>query len=201
MEKRRDRAEYLRAYREKNKDVLKQKAKASRDANKDKINDYAANYRKNNPHKIRKWFENNRDRLRDYNAEYRKENLERLRLRRKTDIQYRISINLRARFRAAFKNKSKTGSAIKELGCSIESFMNHIEGLFLKDMNWENYGTVWTFDHKIPLSRFDLTEYEQVKLACNFQNIQPMYTLDNIRKNNKTEAEFIKYKELCDGNV
>ena len=53
-------------------------------------------------------------------------------------------------------------------------------------MTWENWSyRGWHIDHKTPLDSFDLTKPEQVKMACHFTNLQPMWALDNIKKHNK----------------
>src|SRR3972149_2563436 len=46
------------------------------------------------------------------------------------NIQYRIAENLRSRVGAAIRNKSKKGSAIKDMGCSILELKLHLEKQF-----------------------------------------------------------------------
>lgn len=88
----------------------------------------------------------------------------------------------------AIKKNSKTGSAVRDLGCSIEKFKEHIESLFESGMTWDNYGRYgWHIDHIKPLSKFDLTDSDQVKVACNFKNMKPMWWQDNLSKGNKCD--------------
>jgi hypothetical protein len=49
-------------------------------------------------------------------------------------------------------------------------------------MNWENYGTVWCFEHCYPLSAFNLTNEEELKKAMNWMNIRPYYKIGNNEK-------------------
>ena len=98
-----------------------------------------------------------------------------------SDIQFRLAKVLRSRIRMALKNNQKTGSAIRDLGCSMEELMQHLKGQFQSGMSWKNYGA-WHIDHIVPLSSFDLTNKEQFKKACHFTNLQPLWAEDNITK-------------------
>jgi hypothetical protein len=51
-------------------------------------------------------------------------------------------------------------------------------------MSWANYGE-WHIDHKTPLSSFNLQDREQFLKAVHYTNLQPLWALDNLRKNDK----------------
>tara|TARA_R110000868_G_scaffold66014_6_gene197004 strand:+ start:5682 stop:6254 length:573 start_codon:yes stop_codon:yes gene_type:complete len=106
------------------------------------------------------------------------------RARIESDINYRLAKNLRSRLTSAIKHNSKTGSAIRDLGCDIEFLKNYLESLFTKGMSWNNYGK-WHIDHIKPLANFDLTNREELLKACHYTNLQPLWAIDNIRKSNK----------------
>mgnify|MGYP001607353965 CR=1 FL=1 len=108
--------------------------------------------------------------------------------KRRTDIQFRLAQNLRRRTRGALKNNQKVGSAVFDLGCSIAEFKLHIENKFEPGMTWDNYRK-WHLDHIQPLSLFDLTDRAQFLTACNWQNYQPLWAVDNIRKSGQAGAQ------------
>lgn len=106
--------------------------------------------------------------------------------KRKNDIQYRIASNLRSRLRDAMKNNYKSGSAVRDLWCTIKYLKTYLENKFLPGMTWENYGYCgWHIDHIIPLVGFDLTDRSKVLMACHYTNLQPLWAKDNLIKGAK----------------
>lgn len=105
-------------------------------------------------------------------------------LARKLNPQVSIRDSLRRRLNNALKNKQKSGSAIKDLGCTIVEFMIHIESKFQLGMSWDNYGK-WHIDHIKPLSKFDLTKRAELLEACHYSNLQPLWAKDNLSKGSK----------------
>lgn len=100
------------------------------------------------------------------------------------DINIRIAENLRSRVSRAVKNNLKGGSAVDDLGCSIEELKKHLECQFEEGMSWDNYGE-WHIDHIKPLAKYDLTNKQQFKKAANYKNLQPLWAKDNISKGAK----------------
>lgn len=97
--------------------------------------------------------------------------------------QYKISNILRHRMKTAIKNDQKTGSAIRDLGCTVSFLKNYIQSKFQEGMTWENWSMHgWHLDHIIPLCRFDLTKEDEFKKAAHYTNLQPLWARDNIRK-------------------
>lgn len=57
-------------------------------------------------------------------------------------------------------------------GLGVEQFRKWIEIQFTDDLNWENFGSSWQFDHILPLSYFDFAVEEDLLLCWNFLNIR-----------------------------
>lgn len=119
-----------------------------------------------------------------YQESHKEEYNKRANLRRKTDIGYKLSYYLRCRLRLALKNNQKLGSAVKDLGCSIDFLKQYLEEKFQPGMSWNNYGR-WHIDHIKPLSKFDLTCREQFLMATHYTNLQPLWAVENISKRDK----------------
>lgn len=104
--------------------------------------------------------------------------------RNATDIEFSIKRSIRRRLTEAVKNNQKAGSAVRDLGCSIEDFKVQIEVKFQPGMTWDNYGE-WEFDHIKPLSLFNLSDKVQFLQACHHSNLQPLWAKDNRNKSDK----------------
>lgn len=126
-----------------------------------------------------------------YDKYHKEERNQYERIRRMNDIQYKLTCVLRERLRGVLKRTVKTGSAVKDLGCSVSELKKHLENKFTKGMSWNNYGNgknQWSIDHIKPLSKFDLTKRDNLLEACHYTNLQPMWQIDNVKKSNKEGA-------------
>ena len=88
---------------------------------------------------------------------------------------------MRDRLRKALKKKYRSGSAIADLGCSIEFFKGYIAAQFRTGMSWENWGQ-WHLDHILPICAFDLADREQFLVAFHYTNYQPLWAAENLKK-------------------
>lgn len=135
------------------------------------------------------WKETNKEQYREVVKQWKKANRAHLNIWYNNyllDIEKRLAHSLRVRMGKICKNKIKTGSAIKDLGCSVSEFKLYLEKLFEPGMTWENYGE-WHIDHIFPLSRFKLENREQFLKAAHYTNLQPLWALDNLKKGNRIE--------------
>jgi hypothetical protein len=110
----------------------------------------------------------------------------------KTDINYRLARVLRRRLWSITKKGIKTGSSVKDLGCSLAELKTWIESKFKLGMTWDNHGE-WHMDHVMPLSRFNLADREQFLKACHYSNLQPLWAEENHKKGNKVPKGIHKH--------
>lgn len=134
----------------------------------------------------RNYYNNNREVLIALKKKYNHNNLENWRnidlYRRDTDLNYRLRKNLRSRMRSAIMRNTKTGSAIDDLGCSIDALKTHLETQFHAGMYWDNWPEYWHIDHIMPLQSFDLTNRDEFLKAVHYTNLQPLLVEDHRRK-------------------
>ena len=104
--------------------------------------------------------------------------------KRKEDILYRLTENIRSLVRYAFKNAGyiKESHTHEILGCSYDDFKIYLESQFEMWMTWENKGlydgnfnTGWDIDHIEPLfpEGVERTEEDIIRLN-HYTNLQPL---------------------------
>lgn len=164
--------------------------------NREKINAYNRQYKKDHlfeeVERNKKHYQDNKEEIRSRHKKYNKDNRDRLNAyqtrREKEDINFKLKRSLRSRLRHAIINNQKIGSAVSDLGCTIDFLKQYIESKWQGEMSWDNWGTCkwgvrnWQIDHIIPLASFDLTNMEQFKKANHYTNLQPLWWQDNLSK-------------------
>jgi len=184
-------------YRTKNKDSIKNRKKTYYQTNKDKIKTYY----QINKNKKKFYYQVNKDKILTQKKDYYISNIDKIKFYRnsnknkirqyskiklKSDIKFKLSTTLRSRLNVAIKNNYKSGSAVRDLGCTIEQLKVYLESKFQPGMSWDNYGLYgWHIDHIKPLASFDLTDRKQLLEACHYTNLQPLWAKDNIIKRDK----------------
>lgn len=178
-EKRDEILAYQKKWREENKEKRKEDNRKWREENTEKHRQNARDYyhanRELRTKQMKDYKEQNRDALNRKKREAHKKFPER-----------RLSQNLRVRLVMALKRNSKVGSAVRDLGCTIQELKTYLESKFEPGMTWDNYGQGgWHCDHIKPLSNYDLSNPEVLKQLVHYTNLQPLWAADNIRKSNK----------------
>lgn len=107
-----------------------------------------------------------------------------------TDPVHRVlRSRLSRRMRHALKGRNLSKgwlSVFDILGYSPEQLKQHLESKFQVGMTWDNREQ-WHVDHIVPDSWFTYSSIndEQFKKCWSLENLQPMWKLENISKNNR----------------
>jgi len=162
-------------------------------------------WKTSNPEKITTYKTTNNERDKKYAKQYHKQNRKRIgaykNLRYTNDLNYRLTEVLRARLRVTIKNNSKSGSAVRDLGCTVEFLLQYLKDQFSPEMTWDNWGKIWEIDHIEPLCSFDLTNREQLLKAVHYTNLQPLLKKDHLEKSVKDlkkKKPYVPSDELLD---
>jgi hypothetical protein len=171
------------------------------DKNPDKVAAKQRKFKENNPGYHRTWYSRNAARAVKAVSAYNKRNRPKInaytRKKRREDPRFRMAQVLRGRIRSAVKRFLKDGhvtgiSAVRHLGCSLSSFVKHLESKFTSGMSWQNHGNgrgKWNVEHIYPISAADLSDPIQVRAVFNWRNQIPMWDSENKSKKDRITAE------------
>jgi hypothetical protein len=154
-----------------------------------------------NPEKVKagmkKWLEENKEYKKQkdkeyrethweekkaYNRDWQRENYKKL----KEDggekfAELKIKSNVGRRLREIL-GQDKSESCIKYTGCSLEKLRIYLESTFKDGMTWENYGSRWHIDHKLPCAAFNHSNPVELMACWHFKNLQALWAAENIIK-------------------
>ncbi len=179
MVSRERRNEIARAYYWRHRELCNARSKVYAQQNKETIAARSKIYRDTNKELVlgrtKSWRLRNKEKVLAYSKAYFKK-------ADKTSTIY-LASTLRRRLCISIRKHCKTGSAVQDLGCSIEEFKDYIASKFSPGMSWDNWGkSGWHIDHIKPLASFNLSQREQLLQAVHYTNMQPLWAKDNYRK-------------------
>jgi len=162
--------------------------------NKDKIREYRKEYDK-------KYYRANKDRLREKSrTRYQQRDKEHHRSyareyyheKRRKDIKFRLNSNMSTAIYLSLKGNKGGKHWETLLGCTLNELQICMENQWVDGMNWDNYGSAWHIDHKIPISAFNFSSSEHLdfKRCWVLSNLQPMWASENRHKSNKLTESF-----------
>lgn len=148
-----------------------------------------------------KWSNLNRDHLNEYSSSYRANNKEILgniakkyRDSKRDDKHYQIVSSLRKKL-VYYVIQKPSNNNIELFSATPKFIRAWIEYQFTEEMNWDNYGNYWNFDHINPYDNFNLEEDDEQLKCCHWSNIQPLSYKNNSGKKNKIDEELIIRKK------
>ena len=109
--------------------------------------------------------------------------------RRQEDPVFYTAEICKNRVKTAFRKQRipKTGITSELLGIDDwEKLKEHIESQFGDEYSWENRDQ-WHIDHIRPIASFDVMDKKQQLVAFNWRNLQPLWGIDNLDKNDEYE--------------
>lgn len=94
-----------------------------------------------------------------------------------TSTNFRTSNKLRSRLRSAISDGQKNGSAIADLGCSIDYLLSYLANNYSQEINNETQ-----IDHIVPAYLLNFANRQHVLLFCNYRNLRYLSKNDNIKR-------------------
>lgn len=193
---------YNKEYRERNKERRKENLKKWRSENKEKIKSSHKEWLKAHPDAVKKHNKTYRDahseKLLEKTRKWRKDNpqcfkeiRDRANAKRRSTFKGRITDSMSQMINYSLHG-NKAGRKWESLvGYTFEQLKVHLEKLFKTGMTFANYGK-WQIDHKIPIAAFNFNTTEDIdfRRCWSLNNLQPLWAIENQRKNDKLENSF-----------
>ena len=171
--------------------------------NREKVNQYNRKWKEANAEAVRisdkEYRAKNKEQRLEYDRQWRTLNIERAReLGRKATAKRRetprgkLSSNVSREIRESLKTSKAARHWESLVDFTVDQLKLHLEKLFTTEMNWENYGSVWEIDHKVPIAvhNFEKPEDLDFRLCWSLKNLQPLEKSKNRSKGDKIEQPF-----------
>lgn len=113
----------------------------------------------------------------DLRQKYWQDHLDRIH-KLQADWYQQNKVHVQNKYTSRYHDDPKFHTKEKERHKVIDE-VDWVEYNFTSDMNWNNHGTFWDFDHVIPISKWDLADPNQVKMCFNWKNVAPLKNRTN----------------------
>jgi hypothetical protein len=77
-------------------------------------------------------------------------------------------------------------------GLDAKTLRNWFELQFTEDLNWENFGSRWQFDHIVPAAYFDYSNEEDLRLCWSFINLRVERIDQNKNRGSRVDVISVK---------
>lgn len=111
-------------------------------------------------------------------------------------MKYNKKKQLQIQLRRLYNTTAPSKEIVSLLGIDKIGFINHINKYLLTGMILENFGSVWSLDHIVPVDLFDFNNEDDLKLCYNYNNIMPMFCSDNRLKGASVHFSLIKLESM-----
>lgn len=180
------------------------RAKQWNNNNRDKCRSYCARWRSKNEKLIKeyqiKWYALNRNDqikrvkkwIKDHHSEKKIIRAKEY-LRIKSDPKKKLNLTISSSVRKSLKAGAKNGRHWEAMvGYTTDQLRRHLEKLFKPGMTWENHGSYWHIDHKIPIVAFNFKTASDIdfKRCWSLNNLQPLPATKNLKKNSRLDKPF-----------
>jgi hypothetical protein len=172
-------------WRKRNRKRVNSLARKRYTANPTKRRAESMKYQADHPEVRKAWVKANPDKIKSY---WKKSNT-----KRTSTAKGKLNKNISCGINKSVIRGSKAGRPWESLvGYTIDQLKAHLEKLFKPGMTWDNYGTVWQIDHKIPVAVFNFGRPDDIdfRICWSLKNLQPLESKENRKKSSKINKPF-----------
>jgi hypothetical protein len=179
---------YRKDYREKNIERINYSINKWQKKHPEAVNRKAMRYRKLHPDRclesVRKWQLKNPEKVKEIDR--------RRGVKRRKTIKWKLNMSMASGMLYSLKGCKNNQKWEKLAGYTIKQLKEHLEKQFVNGMSWENQGSYWHIDHKIPIAVFNFKTPEDIdfKRCWDINNLQPLAAIKNMSKGKKLTEPF-----------
>lgn len=143
----------------------------------------------------KEYYETHKKQRREYSREYRanhKEQGNEYYRKRMKNPKWKLNNIISVSMRYSLKDGKNGQHWESYVDFTQEDLMKHLESQFTSKMNWNNRGSYWHIDHKIPISvfNFDSPDHIDFKRCWTLKNLRPLEKTENMKKHNRIKGSF-----------
>jgi len=205
--------EYYHKWHLKNMGRKKEAHKRWYEMNKDKVKEYQSRpeVMENRRQTTRKRYLSNSENILEAHRQWRLDNPDKARAggrrsdkKKRSSPKARLSDSVSRGIIRSLRNNSKAGRHWESLvNYTIGDLKRHLEKQFESGMTWENYGSRWQIDHKIPVAVFNFETPEDIDFhrCWSLKNLQPLESIQNASKGAMIYRDFQPSLALAVGGL
>ncbi len=99
----------------------------------------------------------------------------------------KLTHNIRKNIYVSLKGSKNRHEWEMLVGYTVDALRSHLEKQFSPSMTWDNYGSFWHIDHKIPVAAFNFEKPDDLdfKRCWDLKNLQPLEAIQNMKKGHR----------------
>lgn len=102
-------------------------------------------------------------------------------------IRFREKRKWQVSYRRYVLERAPSEAYAQYFGLDIETLRNWFEIQFTDELNWDNFGKAWQFDHIVPTTYFDYSDEADLFLCWSFINIRVEKLSVNKNRNDRID--------------
>ncbi|MBN8675801.1 MAG: hypothetical protein J0L56_16835 [Chitinophagales bacterium] len=103
-------------------------------------------------------------------------------------LKFREKRKWQIAFRRYVLERNISSTYAPYFGLDIENIRKWFESQFNEGIGWSDFGVFWQFDHIVPVTYFDFSNEEELKLCWNFTNIRVEHFQPNKDRGNRLDV-------------
>jgi hypothetical protein len=166
--------EYKKRYYVENSEAIKRKSKTWHEANPEKCAENA-----------KRWVEENYEKRLEIGSNYNR--------KFRSTPKGNLSSTISKRMNESLRKGMKSGRHWETLvNFTVDELKLHLEKQFTEEMSWENYGSYWHIDHKLPVVyfNFETPDDPEFRVCWALDNLQPLEAIKNMSKGGKVDQVY-----------